>query len=43
MVYGQVCVVIAGVWGAATVSKRILFIQALPAALALTVFFLSNG
>ena len=40
MVYGLVCVVIAGVWGAVTVSKRILFIQALPAALALIAFYL---
>ncbi|MGE5452714.1 MAG: DUF1304 domain-containing protein [Acidobacteriota bacterium] len=30
-----ICVVVAGVFGAATVSKRILFVQALPAALAL--------
>ena len=29
------CVVIAGVFGAATVGKRILFVQALPAALGL--------
>lgn len=43
MVYGLVCVVIAGVWGAATVSKRILFIQAMPAALALVAFFLAKG
>ena len=35
------CVIIAGVFGAATVSKRILYIQALPAALALTLLFLS--
>ena len=31
------CVVIAGVYGAATASKRILFIQALPAAIALAL------
>ena len=42
MVYGLVCVVIAGVWGAASVSKRILFIQAMPAALALVAFFLAQ-
>ena len=29
------CVIVAGVFGAATASRRILFIQALPAALAL--------
>ena len=41
MIYGLVCVVVAGAWGAATVSKRILFIQALPAALALVAFFVA--
>ena len=30
-----VCVVVAGLYGAATASRRILFVQALPAALAL--------
>lgn len=35
-----VCVIVAGVFGAATVSKRILLIQALPAALALGVVLL---
>lgn len=30
-----ICVVVAGVYGAATVSKRIFFVQALPAILAL--------
>ncbi len=29
------CVIVAGIYGAATASRRILFIQALPAALAL--------
>jgi putative membrane protein len=29
------CVIVAGLFGAATVSRRILFVQALPAALAL--------
>ena len=43
MVYGLVCVVIAGVWGAATVSKKIFFIQALPAVLVLVAFFLARG
>jgi putative membrane protein len=42
LVYGLVCVVIAGVWGAVTVSKKILHIQALPAAFALIAFFLSK-
>jgi putative membrane protein len=31
------CVIVAGVYGAATVSSRILFVQALPAAIALLV------
>jgi putative membrane protein len=30
------CVVVAGLFGAATVSRRILYVQAVPAALALT-------
>ena len=30
-----ICIVIAGLFGAATVSRKILFVQALPAALAL--------
>lgn len=34
-VYGLACVIAAGVYGAATVSRRILFVQAVPAALAL--------
>jgi len=34
-VFGLSCVVVAGLYGAATVSRRILFVQALPAALAL--------
>jgi putative membrane protein len=34
-IFFLVCVVIAGVYGAATVSRKILFVQALPAALAL--------
>lgn len=43
LVYGLVCVVVAGLWGAATVSKKILFIQALPAALALVALLLAKG
>ena len=31
------CVVVAGVYGAATVSRKILFLQAMPAALALVL------
>jgi len=33
-----ICVIIAGVYGAATASQKILFIQALPAAVALLAF-----
>ena len=35
------CVVLAGIFGALTVSRRIFFIQALPALVALGVLFLS--
>ena len=38
-VFFLVCVVIAGIYGAATASKRIVFIQAWPAALALAAVF----
>jgi putative membrane protein len=34
------CVVVAGVFGAATVSKRILYVQALPAAIGVGLVFL---
>lgn len=37
------CVVIAGVYGAWSVSRRILFIQALPAALALLSILLTSS
>lgn len=36
-----VCVIVAGVYGAATVSRKILFVQALPAALALIALWLA--
>jgi putative membrane protein len=36
-----VCVIIAGVYGAATASRRILVVQALPGALALAALWLS--
>lgn len=35
------CVLIAGLYGAATANKRILFIQALPAAIGLVLLFLA--
>ncbi len=42
MIYGLVCVAIAGIWGAVTVSRRILFIQTSPAALALIAFWFAR-
>jgi putative membrane protein len=36
------CVIIAGIYGGATANKRILFIQGLPAILALIILFLVN-
>jgi putative membrane protein len=36
-VYGLACVVVAGIFGAATVSRKILFIQAVPAAIGLVL------
>jgi putative membrane protein len=36
-----ICVIVAGVYGAATVSRKILFVQALPAALALIAVWLA--
>ena len=33
------CVIVAGVYGAATVGKKILFVQALPAAIAMALVF----
>jgi putative membrane protein len=41
-VFFLICVIIAGVYGAATASKKILFVQALPAALALGTLTLSR-
>ena len=35
------CVLIAGVYGAATASRKILFVQAIPAAIGLLLVFLS--
>jgi putative membrane protein len=36
-----ICVLIAGLYGAATANKKILFIQAIPAAIGLVLLFLS--
>jgi putative membrane protein len=35
-----ICVVVAGVYGAATVNRRILYVQALPALAAIAAVFL---
>jgi putative membrane protein len=35
------CVIVAGIYGAATVSRRILFVQAAPAAVALILLWLA--
>ena len=40
-VFFLACVVVAGLYGAATVGRKILFVQALPAVLALTLLFAS--
>jgi putative membrane protein len=40
-IFFLVCIVIAGLYGAATANKKILFIQALPAALGLLLVALS--
>ena len=40
-VYGLVCVAIAGIWGAATVKISILYIQTVPAVLALLAFYVA--
>jgi putative membrane protein len=37
------CVIVAGVFGALTVSRKILWVQALPAAVALALVLLSNA
>ncbi|MQQ99769.1 DUF1304 domain-containing protein [Glaciimonas soli] len=39
-IFFLICVIVAGVFGAATVNRKILFIQALPAAIALGLLIL---
>lgn len=39
--YGLVCVAVAGLWGAVTVGRRILFVQTVPAVLGLVVVALA--
>lgn len=40
-VFFLLCVIVAGVYGAATVSRRILLVQAVPAAIALVLLWLA--
>jgi putative membrane protein len=40
-VFFLLCVIVAGAYGAATVSRRILYVQAAPAALALVLLWLA--
>ncbi|MES2949325.1 MAG: DUF1304 domain-containing protein [Pseudomonadota bacterium] len=40
-IYGLGCVAVAGIWGALTVQIRILFVQTIPAVLALAALFLA--
>ncbi|MDT8990657.1 DUF1304 domain-containing protein [Curvibacter sp. APW13] len=40
-VFGLTCVAVAGVWGAATVSRRIFFVQTVPAVLGLAALALA--
>ncbi|GCB02855.1 membrane protein [Ralstonia sp. SET104] len=35
--FGLICVAVAGIWGAITVNKRILFVQTVPAVVALAL------
>ena len=42
-VFFLVCVIVAGLYGAATVSRRILVVQALPAAIALAAVLYANA
>ena len=41
-VFGLLCVAVAGIWGAATVQKSILYVQTVPAALALAALYLAR-
>jgi putative membrane protein len=42
-VYGLGCVVVAGIWGAVTVKRSILYFQTIPAAAALVAHYLAQG
>lgn len=41
VVFGLLCIAVAGVWGAATAKKQILFIQTVPAVIALFLHYLA--
>ncbi len=41
-VFFLICVIVAGLYGAATVSRKILYVQALPAAVALAAVLVAN-
>ena len=41
-IFFLVCVIVAGVYGAATVSRRILFVQAVPALIAIVAVLLAG-
>ncbi|MET0132949.1 MAG: DUF1304 domain-containing protein [Kibdelosporangium sp.] len=41
-VFFLICVIIAGLYGAATASRRIIFVQSLPAAVGLVLVLLAN-
>ncbi|PYQ65782.1 MAG: DUF1304 domain-containing protein [Acidobacteria bacterium] len=42
-VFFLICILIAGLFGAATASRRILFVQAIPAAVGLVLVWLGRG
>jgi len=42
LVFFLSCIIIAGIYGAATATRSIFFIQALPAAIAMILLFLNN-
>lgn len=41
-VFGLLCVAVAGLWGAVTVQMRILYVQTVPAALALAALYFAR-
>ncbi|MEV5833357.1 DUF1304 domain-containing protein [Nocardia sp. NPDC052112] len=43
MIFFTACVVVAGIYGAATANRRILFVQALPGAIALAAVLIAGS